>query len=260
MNFSTKYTISNALLANIKEVAKVSVKLDSKNLSSQMYSEALKNARKGKDEKYVKALDKFCKKNSEFNPNLIVSIYSFLVGEGPKYKNPQAKKYLKSLMKYINTIRKDTDPLIVSGLFYKHFSSFPPFEKNNDEVRDIATKILLMDLDINVFQLFNFEDIGEVKTKDNDKWLEYFSSAVLKEMRKVLKELENLNFKPEQGLNEDQKKILKYLEKHSVITDSDYSTLTDRKKATRVLDFNRLMEQNLIERRGKGRQTHYILK
>ncbi len=260
MTFSNKYTISNTLLNNIKDVVRVSVELNSKRLSSEVYSEVLKKSRKGKDDKYVKALDKFSKKNTDFNPNLIVSIHSFLVEGGGQYKDSQSKKFLKPLIKYVSSIRKDTDPVITAGLFYKHFSSIMPFESANQDVRNIATRVLLMDLDINVLGLFDLENIGDVKTKDNTKWLEYFSSAVLKEMKRVSKELEGISFKPGQGLNEDQKKILKYLEKHSVITDSDYSKLTERKKATRVLDFNRLMNENLIERRGKGRQTHYILK
>ncbi len=260
MNFSNKYTISNTLLNNIKDVVRVSVELNSKRLSSEMYSEILKKSRKGKDEKYAKALNKFGKRNADLSPNLIISIHSFLVEGGGKYKDSGSKKALKSLIKYVSSIRKDTDSVITAGLFYKHFSSIKPFESANQEVCNIATRVLLMDLNINVLGVFSFENIGEVKTKDNTNWLEYFSGAVLKEMKRVSKELEGVSFKPEQGLNEDQKKILKYLEKHSVITDSDYSKFTERKKATRVLDFNKLMNENLIERRGKGRQTHYILK
>ena len=44
------------------------------------------------------------------------------------------------------------------------------------------------------------------------------------------------------------------------ITDHDYSKLTERAKATRALDFKKLLEMELIERFGRGRLTHYKLK
>ncbi len=51
--------------------------------------------------------------------------------------------------------------------------------------------------------------------------------------------------------------ILNYIDENGFITDKDYSALTDRAKATRALDFNRLIELGLIERHGRVRNTHY---
>ena len=270
MGFSTKYTISNKLLFNIKEVTKVSCDLNNKRLSHVSYSEIFEKTKKrgvsllslnsDEGEKYAGALGNFSKKNQNFDLNLITSIHSAVVEGGGKFKNNQAKKTLKDLIKYVQGARKDTDSLIISGLFYKHFETISPFEKGSRKVNVLATRILIMDLGVNVSNLFNMESIGEVKTKDNTKWLEHFTQSLLDEMVRVKKELGKVTFKPDQDLNEDQKKILKYLEKHSVITDVEYSTFTERKKATRVLDFNKLIERDLIERCGKGRQTHYILK
>ena len=44
------------------------------------------------------------------------------------------------------------------------------------------------------------------------------------------------------------------------IKNSDYSKLTNRAKATRVLDFQKMISLGLVERKGKGRATYYILK
>ena len=44
------------------------------------------------------------------------------------------------------------------------------------------------------------------------------------------------------------------------IKDSDYAQLVDRARATRALDFQKLKEFGLIERKGKGKATYYILK
>lgn len=263
MTFSTKYTISNKLLANIKDIVKVTVELNNKRFSNAMYSEMLAKTRKRgvgmlslneqEEKEYIQALEKYGKKTSPFDINMMSLI-------GGEFKSNQSKKFLKSLVKYINSSRKDVDSLILGGLFYKHFFSTAPFKKNNETVNIVSTRILLMDMDVNVFNLFNIEKVGKAEVTDNTKWLEYFTFVLLQEMLRVKKELEKVGFKPDQDLNSDQKKILKYLEKHTVITDSEYSEFTQRKKATRVLDFNKLMEKNLIERCGKGRQTHYILK
>lgn len=276
MSFQTKYTISNKLLANIKEITKVGYDLNNKKFSHVTYSEILEETKKlgvkafslnpEEERNYVKALEKFSKKNIDFNLNTILLVHSFVMKDlAPKnqvgsFKNANTKKMMKNLVKFIKDVKNDTDPLILGGLFYKNFVNLQPFVHANERVGVLVTRILLMEMNINVFNLFSFENIGQVKTKDNTKWLEYFTDFVLQEMVRVRKELEKVAYKPEQELNQDQEKILKYIKKHGVITDSDYSKITERKKATRVLDFNKLIAKNLIQRCGQGRQTHYILK
>jgi hypothetical protein len=44
------------------------------------------------------------------------------------------------------------------------------------------------------------------------------------------------------------------------ISDREYSKMTDRTKPTRALDFGKLIELGLIERKGKGKATFYKLK
>ena len=52
-------------------------------------------------------------------------------------------------------------------------------------------------------------------------------------------------------------KALDLIEKKGFITDKDYAKLTERAKATRSLDFKKLIEMGLIERKGKGKATYY---
>jgi Fic family protein len=276
MSSSTKYTITNKLLANIKEITKVSCELNNKKFSHVTYSEILEKTKSlgpklfslnpEESKNYTKALEKFSKKNVAFDLNTILSIHSIALNDLAsknqvgKFRNAQAKKSVKTLVKFVNSSKNDLDTLILGGIFYKHFSLADPFVYGTERVSVLATRILLMDLGINVFNLFNFEKIGKVGMRDNTKWLEYFTDVVLQEMLRVKKELEKTLYRPEKELIKDQEKILKYLKKHEVITDSEYSKITERKKATRVLDFNKLIEKNLIERCGQGRQTYYILK
>lgn len=276
MSISIKYTISDKLLANVREITKIVCELNNKKFSHVTYSEILEKSKKRSAESfslkpdesrnYINALEKFSKKSTDFNLNTVMLMHSVVMSnlapknQVGKFRNAQTKKKVKDLIKSISNSKKDVDPLILAGLFYKDFFSMDPFVHATDRVGILATRILLMDLGVNVFNLFSFEKIGEVKTRDNTKWLEYFTDCVLQEMFRVKKELEKSVYKPEKDLNKDQEKIIKHIEKHGFITDSEYSKITDRKKATRVLDFNKLIDKNLIQRCGKGRQTHYVLK
>ncbi len=276
MTFSTKYRITDKLLANIKEIAKVGSELNNKKFSNVTYSDILDKTksrsfkafslRSEEGENYLTALEKFGKKNVEFNLNSILLAHSLVMNDLAsknqvgRFRNASCKKSVKSLVKFVNDNKKNIDILILSGIFYKNFFLMDPFVHGTDRVSVLATRTLLMDMRINVFNLFNFEKLGRVDMKDNTKWLEYFTDVILQEMLRIKRDLEKTVYKPEKELNKDQEKILRYIKKHGVITDSDYSKITERKKATRVLDFNKLMEKNLIERCGLGRQTHYILK
>lgn len=62
---------------------------------------------------------------------------------------------------------------------------------------------------------------------------------------------------PDSALRPYHKAILDYIDAHGFITDKDYARLTDRAKATRALDFKKLLGLGLIERKGQGRSTHY---
>lgn len=44
------------------------------------------------------------------------------------------------------------------------------------------------------------------------------------------------------------------------VTDRGYAERTDRTKATRAKDLQKLVSLGLIEQRGKGRATYYVMK
>ena len=54
--------------------------------------------------------------------------------------------------------------------------------------------------------------------------------------------------------------MLTYIKQNGFITDRNYAELTDRAKATRTMDFQKLLDLGLVERKGKGRSTYYSLK
>jgi predicted HTH transcriptional regulator len=132
---------------------------------------------------------------------------------------------------------------------------------------------------LNTFNLFSFENyynqnvtkyfqmVGEygdynelVGSIDFTNWLEYFTGGLIDELLRVNKLLPNIGNTPDTKLESHHVKMLRYIKENGFITDRNYAELTDRAKATRTLDFQKLLDLGLIERKGRGRSTYYSLK
>jgi len=151
-----------------------------------------------------------------------------------------------------------------------------PFMDGNGRTTRLATKILLSDLGLDTFNLFSFENyynrnvsqyfatVGEygdyyelLPKIDFTIWLEYFTDGIIHELLRVQKLLEmlvsNANLEPY------HQSILDYLSSHHRISDKEYAKLTKRADSTRILDFKYLLELGLIERKGAGPATYYVM-
>lgn len=195
----------------------------------------------------------------------------------PDVKN--VKPLMEDLVEFINKNREIIDPLILAGIFHKQMVIIHPFMDGNGRTTRLVTKALLAAMGLNTFNLFSFENyynknvtkyfqtVGEfgnyyelVNKIDFTNWLEYFTEGIIDELLRVQKLLPEISFSPSTELQTYHKHILEYIQKKGFITDPNYAKLTDRAKATRALDFQKLIELGLIERKGKGRATYYVLK
>ncbi len=186
---------------------------------------------------------------------------------------------IKDLLNFIKKNRGTVDPLILAGIFHKQFVIVHPFIDGNGRTARLATKFLLAEMGINTFNLFSFENyynenvekyfarVGELgnyydlKDKiDFSAWLEYFSDGIIDELLRVSGELEKMAVPATEELRDYHTKILDFISVRGRIADSDYARLTSRAKATRILDFKKLLALKLIERHGQGRATFYKLK
>lgn len=200
-----------------------------------------------------------------------------------KFLPPDArdiKSLIEELIEFVNSNRDKIDPLILAGIFHKQMVLIHPFMDGNGRSTRLATKVLLAEMGLKTFNLFSFESyynqnvtryfekVGEVGNYydlvsygiDFTSWLEYFTEGIIDELLRIQKILPEVNVTPETSLQPCHLKILEYIRDKGFITDKDYSQLTDRAKATRALDFQKLIELGLIERKGKARATYYILK
>ena len=62
-----------------------------------------------------------------------------------------------------------------------------------------------------------------------------------------------------EGLNERQVEAVLYVGEHGRITNREYQALCEVSYDTAHRDLRELVERGLIERRGRGRSTHYVL-
>ncbi|MEZ4675101.1 MAG: Fic family protein [Caldilineaceae bacterium] len=185
---------------------------------------------------------------------------------------------MTELVTFIEQGRTELDPLLLAGIFHKQFVVIHPFVDGNGRTARLATNVLLASLGVNLFPLLSFENyynqnvtryfkmvgvFGDYYALAPDveftPWLEYFADGILDELRRLADQLERQEQQrnPSTIIAAHHQQILAYIDQHGFITDKAYAGLTDRAKATRSLDFRKLIEMGLIERLGVGRSTYY---
>lgn len=186
---------------------------------------------------------------------------------------------MNQLIEFIVTNKNRIDPLILAGIFHKEMVIIHPFMDGNGRTTRLVTKALLAEMGLNTFNLFSFENyynqnvtryfqtVGEfgdyydlVHTIDFTTWLEYFTEGLIDELLRVQKQLPLTNTNPNTELLPHFIQILEGIQKKGFIADRDYAKLVNRAKSTRALDFRKMIELGLIEKKGNGKATYYILK
>jgi len=188
------------------------------------------------------------------------------------------KLLLEELITCIHSQREKIDPLILAGIFHKQMVIIHPFTDGNGRTTRLATKVLLAEMGVNTFNLFSFENyynknvtryfqtVGEfgnyyeiVDKIDFTAWLEYFTEGIIDELLRVQKLLPEIALSPQTQLQPHHERMLSYIREKGFITTHEYGKLVNRAKPTRNIDLNILIKLGLIERKGKGKATYYIL-
>ena len=190
----------------------------------------------------------------------------------------EVSSLMEELVAWVNGQRGKIDALIVAGIFHKQMVIIHPFMDGNGRSARLATKVLLVEMGLNTFNWFSFENyynqnvtryfatVGELgdyydlEDRINfTNWLEYFTEGIIDELLRVQKLLPPASLSPKTDLRPHDVKMLEYIGEKGFITPRDYAALVKRAKATRALDFKRLIDLGLIVRRGKGRASYYVL-
>ncbi|OGV96775.1 hypothetical protein A2W24_01790 [Microgenomates group bacterium RBG_16_45_19] len=186
---------------------------------------------------------------------------------------------INDLVKFVKNNSSQIDPLILAGITHKQLVLIHPFMDGNGRTTRLITKALLANMGLNTFKLLSFENyynqnvskyfslVGEqgnyydlVDKIDFTPWLEYFVDGIIDELLRVTALMPSLARSPKTELLPDQKRLLNIIAQKGFAADSDYAKITQRAKATRALDFQKLIELGLITRKAKGKNTYYVLK
>ncbi|MBA4383918.1 MAG: hypothetical protein C0410_04225 [Anaerolinea sp.] len=199
----------------------------------------------------------------------------------PVYLPPDVedvRPLMQDLVTFVAASQKVVDPLILAGIFHKQMVIIHPFMDGNGRTTRLTTKLLLSEMGLNTFRLFSFESyynqnvtryfqtVGEfgnyydlVENIDFTPWLEYFTGGLIDELLRVQKLLVTAQVASEL-LKPYDHIILAEIKSKGYITEQNYALLVDRGKSARAQDLHRLVELNLIEPKGAGRSTRYIMK
>lgn len=184
-------------------------------------------------------------------------------------------KLTEDLCNFTNGNKGKVDPVILAGIFHRQSVIIHPFMDGNGRTTRVVTTALLGMLGLNIFKIFSFEnyynrnitryfnkvgltgDYYDHKKIDFTGWLEYFADGILDELKRVQK-----NIKAKDTIiriPEHYKIILDYLAEHGSISQMEYGNISKRSLAARKQDFMKMHQMGLIESRGKGKNTYYIM-
>jgi Fic family protein len=183
---------------------------------------------------------------------------------------------LRELVAFVQENQATLDPLLLAGLFHKQLLLIRPFAGDNGPAAWLATRILLSGLGLKTFKLLAVGDSFQrdraeyraalgargnyyamVGALDFTEWLAYFVEGISADLTSLEAWQRQRQASPATALLAHHRAILDYIDEHGFITDKQYAGFTERAKATRSLDFKRLMELGLLVREGKGRGTFY---
>lgn len=193
---------------------------------------------------------------------------------------PDAKdvrQLTQDLMAFINGNIGKIDPVILAGIFHRQNVIIHPFIDGNGRTTRLLTTAILGKAGLDLFEIFSFEDYynrsvtryfkavgleGDYYDLKDDidfsEWLEYFADGILDELRRIVKLLPKQSAS-QPRLEPHHQQILDYIEQHGSITQREYGSIINRSLASRKLDFEKLLRLNLIEAKGIGRGTYYVI-
>lgn len=185
---------------------------------------------------------------------------------------------MTELIQFVIDNKDMIDPLILAGIFHKQFVIVHPFADGNGRTARLVTMALLASLGLNFFTLFSFENyynqnisryfqqVGVygnyyeiAKSVDFTPWLEYFSDGIIDELLRIEGEITQRR-KAYQLLKPHETQIVDFIQANGFITNQQYSEITPRAKATRSKDLRILVEKGILERKGQGKATYYVIK
>jgi len=199
---------------------------------------------------------------------------------------PDTKKVpllINQFIKWLNSEDSKTlHAVLVAGISHYELVRIHPFvDGNGRTARALATLILcLRGFDIKrFFVLDDYYDsdrkayYNALKTVNQDKlditkWLEYFTDGVLLSISKVKKKVLQLSLDKQKqrekghqiSLTDRQMKIIEYIERNGKIASGEMQDMFKISRQAVHKEIKKLLDLGIIEHKGIGKGTYYVLK
>jgi Fic family protein len=204
------------------------------------------------------------------------------------YIPPEAEEVPRLMAALVGWLTESWELLpavILAGVAHQELLLIQPFEGGNGtlarlaghavlcrkgySLRGYATAQAVMSGDPHEYERASRSTHTGVHSSQADftSWLEYFSGAVAEAAREARDEVMTRAKRPESPaaadlpviLRDRQLKALHYIRENGAIRSGEYQRLVGIVPDTARRDFDELMDKGLIEVRGVGRGTHYVL-
>jgi len=185
---------------------------------------------------------------------------------------------MKKLFDWLNSQEaKFLSPVIVAAIAHHQLVTVHPFIDGNGRTARALATLILYQRNYDIKKMFALEDYYNLdrreyyqairlanKKKNLTTWLEYFASGLLKEMESVLTKVERLGLEARKEkqiyLSSRQREILDFVAVNGKIFRSDVVDICSVSPRTAHRELRKLINFKLLEGKGKGRGSYYILK
>jgi Fic family protein len=196
--------------------------------------------------------------------------------------NEEVPELVKELVDWLNSGEaKELDPIIAAGVAHYEFVRIHPFVDGNGRTARVLATLILYLRGFDTKQFFCIDDYYDSdrsayyralqsvnqKTLDVTKWLEYFAEGVAVSIDAVKGRVVRLSSerlrKAKRGqiaLTERQMQIVEFITTTGKITSGDIQKMFGISRPAAYKEITKLIELDIIEQRGSGRSTYYVMK
>lgn len=202
------------------------------------------------------------------------------------YTAPSANLVIKLISQLVDWLNnKETlniNPIIIAGVVHQEIAAIHPFSDGNGRVARALSTLILYKTGFDFRKLFALEDYynlnrenyykainnGEKYNKDKDltNWLSYFVTGFKEEIISVKYKVQQISLKkinknlPQMFLDEEQQKIIDFIDQVGKITVNDVMDIINLPKRTAQLRLLKLKKLDIIKQIGCGPSSAYIIK
>ena len=196
-------------------------------------------------------------------------------------KTEEVLKLIEEFLEWFNSPKIDElNPVIVAGLIHYELVRIHPFIDGNGRTARIMATMLLYKRGFDLKRFFALDDYYDhdrnsyydalqtvdQNTLDVTEWLEYFTDGVAISIKTVKERViglsKNIKILKEKGqiaLNNRQMQIVEKIISQGQITNRDIREMFGISDNAALKIIRKLIDLKVIERKGEGRNVHYVL-